>query len=76
MRAITNAYSKLYYMDDAQSLKKEALTLSEYRAAVEVMQELRTPGSSATTFIKSVAEFFQRCGYTVTADGVNYKINC
>ena len=76
MRAITKAYSKLYYMDDAQSLAREGLTLSDYRTAVDVMQELRTPGSTADTFILSVAEFFKRCGYTVTAGAVSYKISC
>ena len=61
---------------NAESLKKEALTLSDYRAAVEVMQELRQPGSSAATYIKAVAEFFKRCGYNVTEGAANYKIFC
>ena len=76
MHAISKAYSTLYYMDDAQSLKKEGLTLSDYRAAVEVMQELRTPGSSAKTIILPVAEFFKKCGFTVNAAGIAYTITC
>ena len=72
--AITKAYSTLYAMDDAASLKKEALTLSDYRAAVDLMQGLRTPGSSAKTFIKAAADFFGRCGYNVTENNGYYKI--
>ena len=75
IKAITTAYSKLYYMDDAESLKNEALSLSDYRAAAELMQELRQPGSSATTYIKAAADFFKRCGYNVTGSAI-YKITC
>ena len=75
-KAITTAYSKLLEIETANDLKREGLTLSDYRAAVDIMQQLRTPGSSANTFIFSVAEFFKRCGYTVTAGAVNYKITC
>ena len=74
LKAITTAYSKLYYMQDENELKKEALTLSDYRAAADLMQGLRAPGSSAKTYIKAAADFFGRCGYNVTENNGYYKI--
>ena len=73
-KAITTAYTKLKEIENAQDLKREGLTLYEYRAACDMMDELRKPGGVSFTFITSVAEFFKRCGYSVKLTNVNYKI--
>ena len=76
MHAITKAFTSLYNIDDAEGLKRERLTLADYRAACETMEQLRQPGASASTIIKTVADFFGRCGYEVKPEGIAYKISC
>lgn len=76
MKAITTAYEKLTYAEDMNDLKRMHLTLADYHSALDVMQELRKPGSTAKTFITAVADFFERCGYEVKLTGINYRISC
>lgn len=75
-KAITTAYDKLTHAEDMNDLKRMNLTLADYHSALDVMQELRKPGSTANTFITEVADFFEHCGYEVKLTGINYKISC
>lgn len=74
-RAFNKAYTILRNIDSMEDLKKHKLTLAEYRAVQEVLTELSTPGSSTKTFISGVADFFERCGFTVKLGTINYTIS-
>ncbi len=74
MRAITKAFCTLDAISDENELKREKLTLSDYHAARDIFPALSTPGSTAKTFIKSVADFYSRAGFTVYESGINYTI--
>lgn len=73
-RIISAAFTTLYYADN-DTLTAERLSLSDYWTAREVMEQLRKPGTSATTIIFNVAEYFRRKGYNVQPDGIGYKIS-
>ena len=73
-KAITKAYSTLNDIENDNDLKRERLTVAEYHAACDIFPELSTPGNSAQTFIKSVAEFYARAGFTVKPGTVNFTI--
>lgn len=77
VKAINKAYKTLVSIESAEDLKREKLTLSDYRAARDLFAELTTAGATATTFISAAADLFKRCGYIVTetASGL-YKIAC
>ena len=74
IRAITKAYSTLKDIETERDLQKNKLSLNDYFAARDIFSELSTPGSSAKTFITSVADFYKRSGFNVTLAGVNYII--
>lgn len=74
-KAINKAYITLRNIENDADLKKAKLTLLDYNAAIEVLKELTTPGTSTKTFIKPVAEFFKTCGFIVDLKGVNYIIS-
>ena len=78
--SIEVAWRHLNDIEDANGLLRERLTLSDYWAAMELMPVLAEPNSKAVTISKSVADFFQRYGFSVTADAqnVNFVIgtNC
>lgn len=72
---IVTAYSILHgEIETANDLKKYNFSLSDYNAARETMEELRTETAKTTTLYKNVALFFQMCGYSVTPAGIGYKI--
>lgn len=76
IKAITTAYSTLKSIDHSNELKKHNLTLSDYNGAIDIFKSLSTPGSSAKTFIKAIADFYKKCGFLVSEDPekVNYII--
>lgn len=74
-RTISRTFEKLHYMQDDNDLRREGLTLSDYRAALDIMPSLGAPGSTATTIYKNVADFFTRYGYNVQPAGIGYKIS-
>ena len=53
---------------DATTLKRMKLTLSDFYAMIECLKELASQNQT-NTFIKSVAEYFERNGYKVTENG-------
>ena len=74
MRAITKAYTTLVEIENDHDLKWAGLTLSDYFAARDIFPELSTPGTTACTFVESVAAFYKKAGFVVNASGVNYTI--
>lgn len=74
MRAITRAYNTLKEIETDKDLQRAGLSLSDYRSARDIFPELSTPGTTATTFIKGVADFYKKAGFIVSAAGINYNI--
>lgn len=74
IRAITTAFCTLDGISHENELKKHNLSLSDYNAARDIFRDLSTPGSTAKTLYKSVAEFYARAGFTVTESGISYTI--
>ena len=69
------AQRHLFGIETAKDLSRERLTLAEYQAAMELMQELSVPNSEAKTFMSGAANFFKRFGFSVTSDGVNFIVS-
>lgn len=64
-KAITTAFSRLDFIENDQDLKNENLTLSDYREAFMIFNDLNSPGKKTFTNCKNVAEFYKRSGFTV-----------
>lgn len=78
INAIAKAYSILHKeIENVNDLKTYGFTLAEYYFACDVMEGLRERGKTEKCFIKSVADFFSRCGFDVVMsnDGANYIIS-
>ena len=76
---ITTAYSILHNeIENENDLAKYEFSLSDYYVACDVMENLRSPGSRTKTFVKNVALFFHKCGYSVVLDkrNGNYVVSC
>ena len=60
----------------AADLKKNGLTYAEYIALREVLATFATcdPNAVEETFLKDVADWMQKRGFTVTKGVVNYRI--
>jgi hypothetical protein len=71
-RAYETLHCTIYHSDD---LKRYGLTLSDYYASLDIMNDLRKPGSHTDTFISAVAEFFRSFGFTVIPKGIGYEIS-
>jgi len=69
----TKAYDRFRNIEDMKDLKKEKLTLTEYDAVYDVLKTLsRIDDSKTTTFVKAVADWFKRNGFSVIqGTGVN-----
>ena len=74
-KAINKAYTTLRNIENMEDLKKAKLSLSDYHAAMDIFNELSTPGSSAKTFISNVAAFYEKCGFNVVLRNINYVIS-
>ena len=74
MRAITKAYNTLREMETERDLQRAGLTLSDFFAARDIFADLSTPGATAHTIIKAVADFYNKAGFVVSAAGIGYKI--
>lgn len=72
--AINKAYTTLRNIEHIDDLNRQRLTLAEYEAAKATFAELTTPGATTDTFIKAVADFFKRCGFTVRDTATGYII--
>ena len=74
-KAISKAYHILRDINYITDLKKHNFTLSDYNAAIDIFKNLSTPGTSAKTFIKSVADFYKKAGFMVSCGPVDYTIS-
>ena len=74
MRAITKAFTTINEIESDADLKKQNLTLSDYNAARDLFPSLSTPGTTAHTIIKNVADLYSRAGFTVFESGNHYTI--
>lgn len=74
-KAISKAYTTLRNIETIEDLHKAKLSLSDYHAAMDIFNELSTPGSSAKTFISNVAAFYEKCGFNVVLRNINYVIS-
>ena len=75
-QSISRAYEVLHCtIDHADDLKRYGLTVSDYYAALDIMDHLRKPGSHTETIISAVADFFPGFGFTVIPKGIGYEIS-
>ena len=72
-RAFYKAYNILNNIDNIKDLKKHFNSLSDYNSAWAILQSYQR-SAEERTFIKSVADFFKKCGFDVSYDGINYII--
>ena len=70
------AYKALRAMKSAKDLKKAGLTLSDYRAAQDCLQEYaRNNGEGGTaTISEAVAKWYAKQGFDVQPEGIGWRI--
>lgn len=73
-RKIASIFSDYKSIDDASDLKKRKLSLSDYRACEQLIDDIRYTGK-AETFIESISDYFKKFGFEVKLHGVNYVIS-
>lgn len=73
MKLVSKAYNRLEAMENEQDLKRNGLTLLDYGAAIQVYNELVHRGVSET-FMGDVADWFERMGFKVTRENINYEV--
>ena len=75
MRFITSTWDDLRRIYDDADLKKEGLSLSDYRECQRLMPLLGAPGNSECTISEKAASFFEKHGYLVMYDnGIGFRI--
>lgn len=75
MQVFASAYSKYMNIENDADLKKERLTLTDYKIAFDVLRLLSGVNGSAVPVLSSgVAEWFRRAGFIVDDPHEN-KIN-
>ena len=76
MHIFVKAYDKYRGIEDMNDLRKNDITLAEYRVIYEVLSWLsRINGDIYVTFMKGVADWFKKNDFYVEYDGVNYRIS-
>lgn len=75
-RIFTKAYHKYKEIESDKDLKKNHLTLAEYRSVEDILKEMADLQHDSKTFQTNVAEWFKRMDFVVEldADGVNWRI--
>lgn len=71
--AFYKAYNILNNIDNIKDLKKHFNSLLDYNSAWAILRSYHQ-SAEERTFIKSVADFFKKCGFDVSYDGINYII--
>ena len=68
----------LYSIDAIQDLRREKLTLSDYRALLEIRKEMTDFGGGASFMSGNVKDFFERHGFNIKPDdhGVSWYVTC
>ena len=79
MQIFASAYSNYMNIENDADLKKECLTLADYKIAFDVLRLLSgVNGSAIPVFSSGVAEWFRRAGFIVDdphENEVNYTIS-
>lgn len=70
---LSKVYAAYNAIENHADLRKNKLTLSDYRAFPIVFDELQH-NSTAKCVSESLARFFEKNGFTVNLNGVNYEI--
>lgn len=73
-RKFASIFSDYNSIEAANDLKKRKLSLSDYRACEQILDDIRYTGKSET-FNTSVAAYFKKFGFEVKLYGVNYVIS-
>lgn len=68
--AIFNDYMSI---ESDKDLKKRKMQLIDYNAFKDVFMDIQRNGKT-TTFIENVARYFEKFGFSVVLDEVNYLI--
>lgn len=75
-KIISTLYHDYMAIDTETDLRKQKISLSDYRAIPEIFGEVQRYGT-VKCFITSIAEYFKKHGFTVELepDNVNYNIS-
>ena len=70
---LSKVYAAYNAIENHVDLRKNKLTLADYRAFPVVFEKLQNE-SKAECVSESLAKFFEKNGFTVNLSGVNYEI--
>ena len=71
----TSAYHDLKTIEHINDLKKHNLTLAEYHAVCDCMEELADCESTTETISLNVAKWFEKRNFTVTKFSLGWEIS-
>lgn len=73
MMKISTIFNDYMSIESDEDLKKRKMQLIDYDAFKNVFIDIQRNGK-ATTFIESIARYFEKFGFSVVLDEVNYLI--
>lgn len=73
MKKISTIFNDYMSIESDKDLKKRKMQLVDYNAFKDVFMDIQRNGKT-TTFIENVARYFEKFGFSVVLDEVNYLI--
>lgn len=73
MKKISTIFNDYMSIESDKDLKKRKMQLVDYNAFKDVFMDIQRNGKT-TTFIENVARYFEKFGFSVMLDEVNYLI--
>lgn len=73
MKKISTIFNDYISIESDKDLKKRKMQLVDYNAFKDVFMDIQRNGKT-TTFIENVARYFEKFGFSVMLDEVNYLI--
>lgn len=73
MKKISTIFNDYMSIESDKDLKKRKMQLIDYNAFKDVFMDIQRNGKT-TTFIENVARYFEKFGFSVMLDEVNYLI--
>lgn len=73
MKKISAIFNDYMSIESDKDLKKRKMQLVDYHAFKDVFMDIQRNGKT-TTFIENVARYFEKFGFSVMLDEVNYLI--
>jgi len=65
-------------IDDAEALRREKITVADYRSLIEIKKDMTDLGGGADFIMSSLKDFFERHGFHVSQnkDGISWYVTC